>query len=171
MATLPGIGQLETTSDVLRALLEGVTDEQTRWKPGPERWSIAEVLEHLAHVESHGFRVRVERMVREENPLLEAYDQVAYAASGQYSEREAEESFAHFEEQREDNIAYLNGLPLGVVHRTGQHEGIGGITVGQLLNEWAFHDMGHIRQIAELVRVIRYWPHMGPFQTFYRIHP
>lgn len=171
MAMLPGVMQLETMTDILRALLDGITDEQTRWKPAPDRWSIAEVLEHLSHVESHGFRIRVERMVTENDPNLEVYDQLAYAASGQYSGREAEESMAHFEEQREDNIVYLNSLPLSVVHRTGQHEGIGPITVGQLLNEWAFHDLGHIRQIAELVRVIRYWPEMGAFQNMYQVHP
>jgi hypothetical protein len=171
MATLPGISQLETTSTVLRAVLDGISEEQTQWKPAPDRWSIAEVLEHLAHVESHGFRMRVERMVTEDHPALERYDQVALAASGQYSGREAEESFAHFEEQREDNVAYLKGLPVAVASRTGQHEQLGTITVGQLLHEWAFHDMGHIRQIAELARVIRYWPHMGPFRTMYQIHP
>ncbi|MCU1261799.1 MAG: hypothetical protein JWO80_4684 [Bryobacterales bacterium] len=171
MATLPGVDQLETTPDALRALLDGVTEKQTQWKPAPDRWSIAEVLEHLSHVEGHGFRSRVERMVTEDNPHLESYDQLTYAAAGQYSGREAEESFAHFEEQREDNIIYLNGLPLSVVHRTGLHEKLGPITIGQLLNEWAFHDLGHIRQIAELVRVIRYWPNMGKFQSIYRVHP
>lgn len=171
MAKLPGVSQLETTCDLLRAVLDGITDEQTRWKPAPDRWSIAEVLEHLAHVESHGFRIRVERMVLEDNPQLDLYDQVAFAASGQYSGREAEESLAHFEEQREDNTAYLNGLQPSILKRTAQHEKLGAITIGQLLNEWAFHDLGHMRQIAELARVIRYWPNMGSFRDLYEVHP
>ncbi len=169
--TLPGLTQLEATPEILRALLDGITDEQTQWKPAPDRWSIAEVLEHLSHVEGHGFRERVELMVTKDNPALEPYDQNAFAAEGQYSGREAEESFAHFEEQREDNIAYVQGLPLSVASRTAAHAALGTITVAQLLNEWAFHDLGHIRQIAELVRVIRYWPEMGPFRTIYEVHP
>jgi hypothetical protein len=48
---------------------------------------------------------------------------------------------------------------------------VGPITVAQLLNEWAFHDLGHIRQITELVRAIRYWPKMGPIQALYKIQP
>ena len=171
MANLPGVAQLEATAGILRALLDGVTAEQTQWKPAPDRWSIAEVLEHLSHVEGHGFRSRVERMASEDNPVFEAYDQLAFAAGGQYSGRDAEDSFAHFEEQRDDNIVYLKSLPLSAASRTASHELIGAITLAQLLNEWAFHDLGHIRQIAELVRVIRYWPHMGPFRTFYQVHP
>ncbi len=169
--TLPGITQLALTADVLRSLLDGITTEETGWKPEPGRWSIAEVLEHLSHVEGHGFRSRVEQMVNEDSPLLPEYDQEAFAAAGQYSGREAEESFAHFEEQRDDNLVYLESLPPAVVKRTGRHEKLGDITVGQLLNEWAFHDLGHVRQLAELVRVIRYWPEMGPFRTIYSVRP
>src|SRR5579862_2364115 len=28
--------------------VEGVTEQQARWKPGPDRWSILEYVEHLA---------------------------------------------------------------------------------------------------------------------------
>ena len=171
MDTLPGVSQLEGTPDLLRALLDGISDEQTLWKAAPDRFSIAEVLEHLTHVESHAFRLRVERMVNEDHPFLEAYDQNAYAAAGQYSGREADESFAHWEEQREDNVAYLKSLPLSAGARTAAHQELGDITVSQLLNEWAFHDLGHIRQIAEIVRAIRYYPHMGPFASQYKINP
>ena len=171
MEMLPGMYQLEATPDLLRALLEGISEKQAEWKPAPDRWSIAEVLEHLSHVEAHGFRSRVEQMIAEDNPHLAVYDQLAYAAQGQYTGRDAEESFAHFEEQREDNIEFLNGLPLSVATRTGTHQRLGAITIAQLLSEWAFHDLGHVRQLAELVRVIRYWPEMGPFQTIYQIHP
>lgn len=168
---LPGVDQLEETPDMIRALLEGVAEEQTIWKPKPDSWSIAEVLEHLSHVESRGFRDRVDRMLTEHNPRLEIYDQLAFAASGQYSGREAEESLAHFEDQRDDNVEYLHSLPPSVLERPGDHEKVGPITVGQLLNEWAFHDLGHIRQIAELVRLVRYWPHMGGFQAIYLSPP
>jgi hypothetical protein len=171
MASLPGISQLEITPEILRLLMEDITDEQAHWKPAPDRWSIAEVLEHLSHTESRGFRARIDQMLAEEHPTLEAYDQEAFAAQGTYSGRDPEESFAHFEEQREDNVAFLRDLPLSVAERTGAHAKLGNITIGQLMNEWAFHDLGHIRQIAELVRVIRYHPHMGPFTNLYTVHP
>ena len=169
--SLPGLGQLEATAAILRMLMEGLSVEDTVWKAGPDRFSIAEALEHLSHAEGHCFRERVERMVEEDDPALELYDQEAYFASGQYSGRAAEDSFDHFEEQRELNVEYLSGLPADAADRTGRHPELGEITVAHLLNEWAFHDLGHIRQIAEIVRALKYYPNMGPFQAVYKIHP
>jgi DinB superfamily len=168
---LPGIGTLEATPEILRGLLASVTEEQTAWKPAPDRWSIAEVLEHLSHVEGHAFRLKVEKMVNEDDPALEVYDTGALSADGQFSGRDVEDSFDHFEEQREANVAWLTSLPARVVSRTGRHPEAGTITVGHLLNEWAFHDLGHIRQIAEIIRALVFYPNMGPFVKYYQVHP
>jgi hypothetical protein len=168
---LPGIVTLEATPEILRGLLASVTEEQTQWKPAPDRWSIAEVLEHLSHVEAHGFRTRAEQMVNEDNPEVAIYDQEELSAAGQYSGRDAEDSFDHFEEQREDNVAWLTSLPARVISRTARHQELGTITLGQLLNEWAFHDLGHIRQIAEIVRALVYYPNIGPFVKYYQVNP
>ena len=151
--------------------MEGLSEEDTNWKPGPSRFSIAEVLEHLSHAEGHCFRARVERMVNEDNPPIEPYDTDAFIAAGQYSGRSAEDSFDHFEEQRELNLEYLHELPASAAARTGAHAALGTITVSHVLNEWAFHDLGHIRQIAEIIRALKYYPHMGPFQAEYKVNP
>jgi hypothetical protein len=122
-------------------------------------------------VEGHGFRLRAERMVKEENPELEVYDQEALSAAGQYSGRDVEDSFDHFEEQREDNVAWLTSLPARVLSRTARHQELGTITLSHLLNEWAFHDLGHVRQVAELVRALVYYPKIGPFVKYYSVNP
>ncbi len=162
---------MESTPEILRLLMQGITTEQTRWKPEPDRWSLAEILEHLSHVEGHYFRAAVDALVTHHDAEIVPYDQNVYAAQGTYAGREPEDSFDHFEEQREDNIAFLNGLSLQAADRAGRHPELGAITLSNVLNEWAFHDLGHIRQIAELVRAIRYFHEMGAFQTQYRIHP
>jgi hypothetical protein len=169
--SLPGVDQLESTPEILRLLMGGLSEEDTQWKPAANRWSIAEVLEHLSHVEGHCFRTRVERMVSENNPAIEPYDQEAYFAAGQYSGREAEDSFDHFEEQRELNLEYLHELPATAASRTGAHPELGVMTVSNLMNEWAFHDLGHIRQIAEIIRALKYYPNMGPLQSQYKVNP
>jgi DinB family protein len=169
--SLPGLEQLEKTPEILRLLMDGLSGEEANWKPGAKRFSIAETLEHLSHVEGHCFRLRVERMIEEENPELESYDTDAYFAAGQFSGRDAEDSFDHFEEQRELNLEYLRGLPESVLQRTGRHSRLGDITIANVMNEWALHDLTHIRQIADLIRALKYYPHIGPFQSEYEIHP
>ena len=44
---LPAVGQLEATPEILRGLMRELTDEDARWKPAPDRFSVAEVLAHL----------------------------------------------------------------------------------------------------------------------------
>ena len=169
--SLPGLDQLESTPEILRLLMGGLSEEDTKWKVAANRWSIAEVLEHLSHVEGHCFRARVELMVSQDNPAIEPYDQDAYYAAGQYSGRDAEDSFDHFEEQRELNLEYLRELPDAAGNRTGVHGKLGAMTVSDLMNEWAFHDLGHVRQIAEIIRALKYYPGMGAFQKFYKVNP
>ena len=51
------------------------------------------------------------------------------------------------------------------------HKVAGEITLQQMLHEWAMHDLGHIRQIAELVRARRYWQAAGRLGQFYQLRP
>jgi DinB superfamily len=167
----PALDHLAATPDIFRALLNGVSDKQAYWKPTPERFSIAELLEHLSHVEAHCFRVRFDEALAADDPEFEPYDQNAFYAKGTYSNRDAEESLAHWEEQREDNLEFLRGLDPKVLSRTARHTVLGSFTLENLLNEWALHDLGHVRQLAELVRAQLYYPEIGPFRAEYKLRP
>src|ERR1039458_5765220 len=83
----------------------------------------------------------------------------------------AERAFDHFEEQRETNLEALRDLPPGSGSRKAVHREVGPITLAQMLNEWALHDLGHIRQIAELVRARKYLAGAGPLGSFYQLKP
>ncbi|HWQ53159.1 MAG TPA: DinB family protein [Bryobacteraceae bacterium] len=168
---IPGVEQLESTPEILRVLMTSVTEEDALWKPAADRFSIAEVLEHLSHVEAHCFRLRVDLTVEQNGAAWEPYDPEGHAAAGHYSGRDPEESFAHWEEQREDNVEFLKSLPADAVSRHGIHRTLGRVTLGELVAEWAFHDLGHIRQIAELIRARKYYPSMGPFQKQSKVKP
>jgi hypothetical protein len=160
---------LEQTPGLLRNLLATATQEQLEWRPSAERWSIAMVLAHLADVEVSGFRGRFEAMLGHDQPLLPGYDQLALFRSRADFDPYAE--MARFEERRDRTMALLKALPDGAGERRGRHEEFGAITVAQLLNEFAFHDLGHIRQIIELYRSHVFYPEMGPYQGFYKINP
>jgi DinB superfamily len=168
---LPGIPLLEQTPIIIEKIVWAATEEQLHWKPAQDRWSIAEVLAHLADVEVLGFRERVEKMMAEKNPMLAAYDQNAAYAEGRYSKLRAKESLKVFCHERDRSLSALRYVPMAAAGRTGQHSKLGAITIGQLMNEWAFHDLGHIRQISELYRSRAFFPYIGPFQSYYTIKP
>jgi hypothetical protein len=167
----PALDHLAQTPDIIRALLSGVSEQQASWKPATDRFSIAELLEHLSHIEAHYFRDRFDQILAADNPEFEPYETNAIFAAGTYSGREPEESMAHWEEQREANLEMLCELDPIMLTRRGRHTVLGSFTLEHILNEWALHDLGHIRQLAELVRAQLYFPGLGPFQADYSLKP
>lgn len=164
-----GMSILEQTPAVLRNLLKDAARGALDWQPSPDRWSISMVLAHLADVEVHGFTARFTSIASQDNPLLPVYDQMALFQGRKNFDGLAE--LDTFERTRRQTIAWLDPLPASVAARTGRHEELGVISFGQLLNELAFHDLGHIRQVLELYRSHAFYPHMGAFQTYYKISP
>ncbi len=159
--------QLELTPGMIRCLLTGLTPEQITWKPAPDRFSIAEVLAHLAHAEHSAYATKYGQFAAEGDSVLEPYDTDGLVARGEYSGRDAVESLQDFEKQRLKNLDRVRGLP----NRTLHHRKAGPISLSDLLNECAYHDLGHIRQIAELVRALQYYPNMGLYAKFYKVSP
>jgi DinB superfamily len=160
---------LRQTPAVLRSLTARASREQLDWRPSTERWSITMVLAHLADAEIGGFRNRFEAMLGEENPWLASYSQSGLFQAGTQFDPFAE--MAHFEEERGRTLAVLGNLPEGAGERGGRHEEFGDITIAQLINEFAFHDLGHTRQVIELYRSHVFYPEMGAYQSYYRINP
>jgi hypothetical protein len=168
---LPGLAVLEQTPIIIEKIIWSASEEQMNWKPAMDRWSISEVLAHLADVESVGFRERIQKMLDQDNPKLESYDQNAAYAAGKYTGGKPRENLKKFCHERDRTLSWLRYVPATMVARAGQHAHLGAITIGQLMNEWAVHDLGHIRQIAELYRSRAFYPAIGPFQTYYTIKP
>ena len=166
---LPCLDLLEATPAILRGLMSGISDEDARWKPAPDRFSIAEVLSHLSHSEGQCYRQRVDRFLSKERPEFEPDDAQMYLDL--YRDADPEEEFADFEDQREDNLELLRGLPVEAGNRKALHRSAGEITLAQMLHEWALHDIGHIRQIAELVRTRKYLAGAGPLGADYQLKP
>ena len=103
------------------------------------------------------------------NARIRADDAQMYLAL--YRGADAEDSFDHFEEQRESNVEYLRSLPRSAGERRAMHNEAGEITLQQMLHEWTMHDLGHIRQIAELVRARKHWKAAGKLGESYQLRP
>lgn len=166
----PAISLLEKTPRLLETMLSDLQGELLHWKPAPARWSISEVLAHLAAIEQVCAE-RVLRMVAEDSPALAKYDLEGAKARGEYSRGSAGVNLALFTRTRRSTLACLVGLPASAGARTGVHSELGNITLTELLNEWANHDLGHLRQIAELYRAHAFHPHSGPFMKYSNPQP
>ena len=123
---------LEETPAIVRGLIRGLSHDDARWKPAPNRFSVAEVLAHLSHSESHCYRMRVDRFLNEELPEFEEDNAQMYLHL--YRDADAKGSFDHFEEQRETNIAFLHTLPRSAGRRKAVHKVVGEFTLQQMLH-------------------------------------
>ncbi len=166
---LPCLDLLAATPGILRGLMSELTDEDARWKPAPDRFSVAEVLAHLSHSEGHCYRMRVDRFLAETRPTFEPDDAQMYLDL--YRDADPVDAFDHFEEQREANVDFLRELPAEAGGRVALHREAGPITLDQVLHEWALHDLGHVRQVAELVRARKYLEGAGPLGRSYQLKP
>jgi hypothetical protein len=166
---LPCLDLLEATPAILRGLTSDVSKEDARWKPAGDRFSIAEVLAHLSHSEQHCYRARLERFLGEEMPEFEPDDAQMYLEI--YRNADPEVEFGRFEDRRKASIGLLRGLSRNDGKRRARHRAAGEITLSQMLHEWALHDLGHIRQIAELVRARKYLVGAGPLGSEYVLKP
>jgi DinB superfamily len=161
----PAISMLEKTPSILDTLLRDLPRELLEWAPNPNRWSISQVLAHLADIEQvYGDRVR--RITVEDSPALSKFEPVSAPGSGEYDQFLPSEHLARVIAMRTEILVLLKSLPSSAGSRIAMHSELGAITLSELLNEWAGHDLGHLRQIAELYRAHAFYPHSGPFQKY-----
>src|SRR2546422_9498692 len=126
---LPCLNLLAATPGILRGLMTELTDDDARWKPTPDRFSVAEVLAHLSHSEGHCYRMRVDQFLNEELPEFEQDDAQMYLEL--YRDAHAEDSLDHFEEQRKTNIEFLRTLARSAGSRKAIHKVAGEGTLQQ----------------------------------------
>lgn len=140
----------EQTAAVLAELLAGASDQQLRARPGKDRWSIAEILAHLADDEiSSAWRYR--QMVEHNGLALAGFDQDLWARMGDYGSRTPQESLDLFRLLRKANLQFLRKLAPEHWECFGLHAERGRITVRELAAHMAGHDAHHLEQIRKIL--------------------
>ena len=157
---------LEKTPGLLEILLRDLPQETLHWKPASDRWFITEVLGHMVTIERL-YEQRARRIVLDNSPVLPKYQPHA-GGEPPKSPRQYLDEFAAL---RRAFAVYLHSVPGTAASRTGQHAEMGTISLSQMLHELANHDLGHLRQIAELYRAHCFYPNAGPFQRYSNPQP
>ena len=138
---------LRATPQRLRQLLKSVPEQQIHSRPAPGKWSIIEILAHLADVEIVvGFRVRMVLGAPDGVPIV-AFDQDDWARSLDYSGRKLENTLRSLEAARQTNIELYEKLTPAQLEKFGMHSERGKETVAHIIKLQAGHDLNHIQQI------------------------
>jgi hypothetical protein len=138
----------------LKKLMRGLSAKQLKWKPDPVKWSIAEIVAHLADTEiAASWRMR--SVIGENVVTTQPFDQDAWASVFQYGKRDVRRSLETFRVLRENNLAMLKEIPRKTWDNYGMHLERGKETVAHMTRMFAGHDTNHILQIERIVKQLK----------------
>jgi len=131
-------------AEVMRAL-DGCTSEELDRRTAPDQWSAREIVHHLGDSEMTS-AIRLRRLIAEEGPLIQGYDQEEYARRLFY-DRPIEASLAAFRAARESTAEILDRLTAEQWQRHGTHSESGAYDATKWLQIYAAHAHNHADQI------------------------
>jgi uncharacterized damage-inducible protein DinB len=148
---------LKDTPTAVRQLAMDLTDAELRAPEGEGKWSVVQVLQHLADSEMV-WAYRMRRMLAESRPPLRGYDQDMWAERLHYSEADPARALQMFEVLRFSNLALLEAATDDDLRRCGVHEERGDESVAHAMRLYAGHDLVHRRQLARIRAALRDGP-------------
>ena len=143
------IERVKTLPDRVAAEIEGLSEDELRWRPADGAWSLKEVCGHLRDDSEVWWR-RLSMMIKETGPVLPAYDQEAMVREGAYQDADIATVLGDFKRLRLEMVDLLSGLTVEGWERTGQHPDWGRLTVRGGMEWMIQHTDEHLDQVREL---------------------
>jgi hypothetical protein len=154
---------LLTTATRWLSLTETVPVDLLTRAPAPNEWSALDCLRHLLDTEQTVFPVRVQALLTGQPiPALDPGTQ-----GRQYTAWTPGQLAAEFARQRKANLGDLEQVTSQDLARTAQHSELGTVTLGELLHEWAAHDLYHTVQ-AEQALMQPFILNSGPWRPYFQ---
>jgi hypothetical protein len=139
------------TPKKLERMVKGVSTSKLRKRPAPEKWSVAEILAHLADVEIVvGWRVR--SILGSPGIPIQAFDQDAWVTAGHYEKRDPRKALAQHRVGREANLDLLKSLTPDQWKHFGMHSERGQESIEHIARMIAGHDLNHLQQIERILK-------------------
>ena len=155
--------RMADNAQAIQSFVKNVAGEQARWRPGPDDWSILEVLNHLYDEEVEDFRAHLDLILHHPDQPWPSIDPEGWVTARRYNERDLTQSVDDFLCAREASLTWLWGLAAPdwqAVYRAPFAE----ITAGDMMAAWVAHDLLHMRQLVELQ-----WAYMNMRVEPYRV--
>ena len=135
---------MAATPGKLAAIMGSLSDEQMDRAPAPGKWSIREILCHLADCEMV-FAFRIRQTLAEPHHTVQPFDQDNWAKA--YAVYSAEAALAAFIAVRNWNVALLRSLSPETFHKPMTHPERGAMTLQTVIETIGGHDLNHLGQI------------------------
>jgi hypothetical protein len=150
LSTPEAVERLGRMPGFLRDVAGRLQDDQQRWKPCGDDFSLLEHVCHLRDLEQEGYKVRIERILREDRPSLPDFDGAQVARERNYLHESLPRALESFGAARAHNLEFVSNLTAAQLGRIGLLDPAGEVTIEGLLAMMYAHDEEHREQIAEL---------------------
>ncbi len=133
----------------IRGEIGGLPPQVLREPEAPGKWSILQVVRHLADSELV-YRYRMRLIVAQPGTRIPGYDQDAWCARLRYDQDDIEAALGELEVLRKADLDWLRGLSEGELDLAGHHDERGRETVRHIVELLAGHDLFHRAQIERI---------------------
>jgi hypothetical protein len=143
--------ELAASTEMIRALLAGIGQEEAQVKPSKSSWSILEVVCHLYDEEREDFREHLDFILHRQHEEWRPIAPQAWVKLRKYNERNFAAMRNKFFLERGKSLAWLRRIrnsDWNIPYRSKW----GTMTAGDMFASWVAHDNLHIRQLVELRR-------------------
>jgi hypothetical protein len=138
------------TPKKLEQFLAKASAAKLRKRPAPNKWSIGEILAHLADAEIV-IAWRVRSILGAPGTAIQAFDQESWVVAGHYDKRNPSESVAQFGAVRAANLALYKSLTAEQWKQYGIHSERGQESIEHIVRMMAGHDLNHLKQIEAIL--------------------
>ncbi len=144
------IAEAEQDPKRLATAVAGVPETVLQRKPAPDKWSIHEIVGHLADAEIL-FSYRIRQVLADQDPQFSYMDQDAWTRSLGYTEAAIPELIAQFGVNRFHNLRLLRRIGAAELEKSGYHpERKRQVTLAEIVQYWVGHGPNHFAQIERL---------------------
>ncbi len=143
--------ELARGPEIIHALVSGIPQAESQIKPGPDSWSVLEVVCHLCDEEREDFRAHLDLILHRPQDEWSRIDPVGWVTARRYNERDLAAMLGDFAAERTRSLAWLRGLPSANWEAEYVSQ-FGRMKAGDMLSAWVAHDNLHMRQLVELRR-------------------
>ncbi len=144
----------QSTAKKLAALISGKKKAQLFRRPAPGKWSVAEIMAHLADTEIV-VSWRLRQILSSNGIPLQPYDQDLWANTFDYAHRDPRHSLETFRLLRQNNVTLLKSAPRKLWENYGVHQERGNESVTHPARMIAGHDVNHLQQVENILKTKR----------------
>lgn len=135
---------------VVRELSRGLAPEELKRKPSDREFSFLENVCHLRDIEKEGYTVRIEKLLKEPEPVLRDIDGAKLARERDYNSQDFAAALNEFTSLREKNVSALNNLLPESLTLRAMFEGMGVVTLRDVAVMMRKHDEAHRAEMDNL---------------------